>query len=407
MDMFFTDDTIDNFYMNVCMSAGIDWMSKMLSGDNEKEGSYKLDVGIFFKTIPRKKINNISTSLELHSDETIYFLVDYTPFGSAKEGLILSSWGIRCIGDEGKWGIPWEMFLEYGWTVNNKSIIMENIIDNNITIKKDFPDIHNMCIKADVLTQVLSDFEYATEIGTQRSDKRFANIDKKLSAIEAHETIDKSTIAANRRVIVVTPDVSSYVEGNFPQFTLSKANELFKFPPHHPVIETAYAMIDMFPDTYVQVSDFHNYLRQIKHASFVELCASLGAKEISIESVEINNQALDINGDLKTPISKLGLGINIHEDKQTGEKLAFSFSEKNSEIKDYESPWLETEPTWKSMNDMRRKYHLKEYNAEFICTDDMGINGSVAAKISGIGIKIGGSFTEMTKVKLAYHVTFW
>jgi len=59
------------------------------------------------------------------------------------------------------------------------------------------------------------------------------------------------------------------------------------------------------------------------------------------------------------------------------------------------------------MNNLRRNNHLKEIGAEFSCVDDMGINASFTARLGPFGINIGGSFQEMTKIRLSYNVIFW
>jgi hypothetical protein len=59
------------------------------------------------------------------------------------------------------------------------------------------------------------------------------------------------------------------------------------------------------------------------------------------------------------------------------------------------------------MNTLRRNNHLKEIAAEFSCVDDMGINAKLTAQLGAVGINIGGSFQEMTKIRLSYNVIFW
>ena len=219
---------------------------------------------------------------------------------------------------------------------------------------------------------------------------------------------DVSMPVTSRRTIVVVADGSAPLQtGTIPCFTISKARQLFQFPPNHPTVRSSYAMIDVYPDTYVPMSGFHDYYKQRKHQAFIELCASLGAKEIDIASAEINNRSLNIQGDVAGPLSSLGLGINAHENSRTGMKVAFRFSESNKGIKNYDSPWLRTEPSWMAMNNSRRQNHLSELGAEFNCTDEMGIDANFAAKFAGVGINIGGKFTEMTKIRLSYHVIFW
>jgi hypothetical protein len=194
---------------------------------------------------------------------------------------------------------------------------------------------------------------------------------------------------------------------HIPCIPISEARSCFKFPPNNPVHNTAYAMVDVFPNYYVPLSQFHEYYKQTKHAAFIELCAHLGAKEIYIESAEINNQTLDVNGDIRGDLANLNLGISIRESRDTGMKAAFTFSKANRRIKDFDTPWMYTESSWQSLNNLRRRNHLQTINAEFNCTDDFGINANLSAQLGALGINIGGKFTGMTKIRLVYAVIFW
>jgi len=218
---------------------------------------------------------------------------------------------------------------------------------------------------------------------------------------------DSSLAITDRRVIIIAADNGSVKYDGVPHYTISKANDMFKFPLNHPITNSSYAMLDVNPNYYVPLAGFHEHYKQNKHAAFIELCANLGAKEICIESAEINEQTLDIKADIKTPISKLGLGLNVVENHETGQKIAFKFSDANKHIKEFDSPWLYTEPSWMSMYNLRRNNHLMELGAEFTCLDDMGINASLSNKLKGIGVNIGGNFQEMTKIRLSYSVIFW
>jgi len=149
---------------------------------------------------------------------------------------------------------------------------------------------------------------------------------------------DGSLPIPERRSIMIVPDGGQPKLVGVSTYAMTKALELFKFPPNHPIANTAYAMVDVYPDHYVPLAGFHEHYKQTKHAAFIELCASLGAKEICIENAEINEQTLDIDADIKKPLAKLGLGINIRENHETGQKIAFKFSEANRAIKDFDSP---------------------------------------------------------------------
>ena len=169
------------------------------------------------------------------------------------------------------------------------------------------------------------------------------------------KTNDVSLALSDRRVIVVIADNDSAKIPGTAHYTMSKAKELFKFPPNHPIVNTAYAMAEVYPDVYRPVAEFHDYYKQRKSQAFNKLCASLGAKE----------------------------------------------------IKEFDSPWLHTEPSWQNMYDLRRENHLQEMGVEFSYVDDMGINANLTSNFKLVGVNIGGSFSEMTKIRLSYRVIFW
>jgi hypothetical protein len=198
---------------------------------------------------------------------------------------------------------------------------------------------------------------------------------------------------------------------DYPVYDIDQVKEYFKFPPQHPITNTAYAMCDVVPDIYIPLNNFHNYFQEQKHASFIKLCASLGAKEVFLESAEINNKAYGFNADtdIPTELGMLGLNANvgIKKDNSYNGKLSFTFSEKNKEIKEYDSPWINTEPTWENMADMRKNNYIETFKAEYRYIDDMGITANLSAKLNGMGINIGGSFNEIKKIILKYHVIFW
>jgi len=217
----------------------------------------------------------------------------------------------------------------------------------------------------------------------------------------------ESLSPSDRRVIVIIGDNDSAITPGIPHYTMSKAKKLFTFPPNHPSKNTAYAMAEVYPDVYRSFTDFHEYFKGTKNEDFYNLCASLGAKEIYLESAEINDRNLDLTANVKAPLANLGLNFTLQQNRETGEIIAYKFPEQNKGIRDYDSPWMPTEPTWRSMNNLRRKHYLSEVGVQFNYTDDMGINANLAANIKGVGINIGGSFHEMTKIHLSYKVVFW
>lgn len=172
---------------------------------------------------------------------------------------------------------------------------------------------------------------------------------------------------------------------------------------------TVYAMAEMFPDTYWTLNDFHAKLKQMKQFAFIELCATLGAKDVFVENIEVDNQSLDVHGDVNKALTSVDVGFSMKRNSESGELIAFSFGENNKDIKEeYHSPWIATEPSWLSMNEMRRKFHLQTCQVEYNYSDDMGVDTHLEAKLSKIaGIKIDRNACKLKKVKLSFRVEFW
>jgi len=197
----------------------------------------------------------------------------------------------------------------------------------------------------------------------------------------------------------------------YPMIHVDLAKEYYNFPPGHPILNSAYAMCNIIPNQYVPVSTFHEYFRQLKYSSLIELCGALGAKELFLEYAEVNNKTVnvDLSGNIPTELGSLGLGANIgyNKNRNINDNLSFTFSEENKKVKDYNSPWLSTEPTWSAMKKTRKDNFLKSFKIEYNYLDDFGINGNVAASLNNIGINIGGSYKDFKEIKLKYHVVFW
>jgi hypothetical protein len=228
---------------------------------------------------------------------------------------------------------------------------------------------------------------------------------------ESQSDNDKNNLQPyERRVIIVTAENNAFEIKDIPQFSMTKVREFFHFPPNHPIAGTSYAMCEVLPNNYVQLSNFHDYVKDSKHAAFINICRNLGAKEIRVESVVINNKALDMNSDISGELAEAGFNLSVKQDSEGGAKIAMSFGEGNAGVKEIPAevqPWITTEPTWGEMIKGRRESDMKAYSAEFNHTDEMGVDANLSAKLAAVNINIGGSFHEMTKVKLKYKVLFW
>ncbi|WP_343679424.1 hypothetical protein [Chryseobacterium arthrosphaerae] len=197
-------------------------------------------------------------------------------------------------------------------------------------------------------------------------------------------------------------------------FVICKIDDVinnFKFPPQHPKNGFVYACSDVEPDLYLPLSMFHSYMYQSKLSAFNELCSALGAKTCRVISVEENGKIITNNIEIDKIPSKLGLlssKLTLKTTKKTNsESIVYLELPKPNKIKSYESLWLDSEPTWKSLQKIRLNNDLLKYTVDLNYTDEMGVDTKLAASINSIGGNIGGTFTGITKVMYRFEVEFW
>ena len=203
---------------------------------------------------------------------------------------------------------------------------------------------------------------------------------------------------------------------NLKDFQIAKGEidycaENFNFPPQHPANEVVYTCPDYQSDYYLPIASFHEYTFQLKMSAFMEMCSSLGARNISLIYAEENGKDLNINVGANGIPSQFGKvdfdnKTNANSKSDNAFNLTASFP-KPKEIKEFTSKWISTEPTWVSMQRIRLSNGFDETEVEFNYSDEMGIDSSLVAKLNGMGVNIGGKFKEITKRKLKYKVNFW
>lgn len=185
----------------------------------------------------------------------------------------------------------------------------------------------------------------------------------------------------------------------------------FTFPPSHPQEKYVYATSDINPTLYIPISRFHKYMYESKMASFSKLCSSLGAKSCRILYAEENGK--DITSKVKiqnipTPKGILDSQTNLEYSSKSHENVDVYMSfPQCSNIYKLEDEWLNSEPTWQSLQQIRLENDIEKYTAEFNYIDDLGVNLNIANSLNKIGFNIGGTYDEYKKIKYKFEVEFW
>ena len=197
----------------------------------------------------------------------------------------------------------------------------------------------------------------------------------------------------------------------YPIFDLDEARSSFNFPPSHPQNGFVYATSEFDEYLYVPLSSFHRYMYESKMAAFVELCSSLGAKSCKVVYAEENGQVITSNlvlNNIPTNAGVLNTEANFSKSSKKNQNVDVYFSfPPYKKITKYETKWMNGEPTWETLQKVRLQNSVENYSAEFNYADDFGVTADVANSLNGVGVKIGGSFSEFKKIKYLFDVEFW
>jgi len=187
----------------------------------------------------------------------------------------------------------------------------------------------------------------------------------------------------------------------------------FKFPPQHPQKGIVYCCPDYEPNFYIPLSNFHKHTLKLKESAFIEMCGHLGAKEILLieETVDNTKINLDLEADnipSQNGNASVGVKTGYKNNKTNSGKVFFIFPKPpNHNFTKYENKWIESEPTWRTLQKVRLENKVSEYYTEFNYTEEMGITTDISGKLNKVGLNIGGSFNQFKKIERKFKVVFW
>lgn len=215
-----------------------------------------------------------------------------------------------------------------------------------------------------------------------------------------------SYLVAGIDYLVAGIDYSEHSNIAFAPIDYSYAN--FRFPPQHPQKGIVYSCTDFDPNYYIPLSTFHQYSFDLKQSSFIKMCAHLGAKEIFLINEEIDNVVTNLNMEVEVMVASASLNTRAEKNEFKSNITHFLFPKpSHKQTIPFQSKWIETEPTWETLQEVRLENNASSYNCELNYTDEMGVTADLAARYLKNGLNIGGTFEKIKKIKRNYKVIFW
>jgi hypothetical protein len=194
-----------------------------------------------------------------------------------------------------------------------------------------------------------------------------------------------------------------------PYIDINVARKTLKFPVGHPIDGEIYATSEIAPDRYVPISTFYHDMYQLKLSFFMDMCSKIGVKDCVMTEIRENGTSKSVNMNLSDSETDSEGAGSLKRDINSLIKMKghFSFPKPKHKIDKIESKWLNTEPTWRQIIDIRINRDISIYEIEFNIEDDYGVNLNALLKFAGNKIKIGGELKEFKKASYTYKIEFW
>lgn len=196
---------------------------------------------------------------------------------------------------------------------------------------------------------------------------------------------------------------------HFVRISADVAERIIQFPAGHPRYDMVYVGHPLRPAEYMPIATFHRRMFEDKFNELITLLSSLGATKLSISFVSNRKRR-----------HKAAVSMNLVEELLTSVKGSVKVDSNSSSEGKFDADfipvgapsvpenlvWLDYEPTWQSVADTRLKAGLTKIDVALRYEDDFGIDAKLAIGLEGVGLSIGGEFTEFEQAVWTFQGTF-
>lgn len=196
---------------------------------------------------------------------------------------------------------------------------------------------------------------------------------------------------------------------NLPHLVVSATQaEHLSFPNGHPRRDVVYVGDPGVASKYYPAANFHRVLFEGKVAEAIRLLRSLGATEISIEYLEGFDRGAGIDLSISPPSTGVDISASPNQTSKTSSraKTTMHLSPTMSAHIPTDLTWFHSEPLWQEVANARIESGLRSFTLDVNYMDDFGINPRLKAKIAGVGLELGGTFTECRETVWKFNGTF-
>lgn len=171
-----------------------------------------------------------------------------------------------------------------------------------------------------------------------------------------------------------------------------------------------YVMSPVEDNVYLKLYEFHKVNFDTKYSEMLDMLQSLGATYIKISTAEEGEREFkgnvgseneyetsDKEGKTKKQKGKMGAKFDMSNSKSKTKTFEGKYLGNTRKELHKKQLWYLKQKDWQDIANARLELGLQEFKFKLKHSEDFGINVSLNAIISSVGIKMGGEFKELKK----------
>ncbi len=174
----------------------------------------------------------------------------------------------------------------------------------------------------------------------------------------------------------------------------------------HPLMDQAYAAHPLAKERYIPIAAFHRFLFEEKVNELVTLLASLGATRVQVSAHKGYRSAGGISFGASVPGKSGSAEANCKESSQSSALFEEHFRPTSPPAVPDRLVWFGHEASWQALAERRLKFNTSSFRAELSYEDSFGVDGKLKLGLDGIGLKLGGNFTEFEETVWKFEGEF-
>lgn len=196
-----------------------------------------------------------------------------------------------------------------------------------------------------------------------------------------------------------------------PHLSPAEAARRFDFDLGGPEEGAAYVLNPVRPRYYLRPAIANERLAQERLSAFLQLCSSLGAREVTVTSGETLSGKGGGKGGVPLPkaAAQIGLQANFSTDHEVARAAVARFGKpkKAPSVPAELRGWLDRDPVLDGLARSRMEGSVEELGVVLSFRDEIDLSASLCVDMARKGISVGGTYQTVATSRWAFQVSFW